>query len=69
MADSKAMSNFAALSPQLVDTLVEAVANGVPFETAAAAAGFHSSTIQEWIRIASGSWSNGLPVPPSEAPH
>jgi|SRR5579859_6761545 len=62
-AERAAMSTLAGLSPQLVDSLVEAVANGVPFETAAAVAGFHSSTIQEWIHAASGTWRNGLPVP------
>lgn len=50
------------LRDEAADALVAAVANGVPFETAATAAGLHHGTIQEWLHAASGTWRNGSSV-------
>jgi hypothetical protein len=51
------------LSPQLADALAAAVANGVPIETAAIAAGIGPRTFYEWLSGANtGRWSTGEPI-------
>lgn len=54
------------LSPQLADSLVEAIRAGVPIEVAARAAGVSHETIYEWIRSAQrGTWHAGVAVEPA----
>lgn len=51
------------LTPELAKQIANAVAEGVPLETAAAAARISTSEIHEWLAAAErGTWHNGSPV-------
>lgn len=53
------------LTDALGESLAEAVATGVPIETAAVAAGLAPRTLYEWLKAAeTGTWNTGSPVAP-----